>query len=135
MSRSLLILLLACFTAPVFAHHPEPDAIAIPARIDVIGPLGNRLGESYARKYNRPTPLLGKIAYKIAPTSPEAMAWHKAVHRDAYKKNDCGTIDTFFYPKPWEALKVGARTPKKIIRGTVDHTDFDPASTIPTMME
>lgn len=90
-------------------------------RIDVIGPLGNRLPESYRRQYNRPTYLGGKVAAVIAPSSQEAMAWQKAETLGLYDKNGIkGRINGYkcppqrveqhyFYPKPWEVLQVGPR--------------------------
>ena len=42
---------------------------------------------SYRRRYNRPKYLGGKIAYHIAPSSQEAMAWHEAEHLGAYKNH------------------------------------------------
>ena len=90
------------------AHHPEPKRVH--PRIDVIGPLGNCLPPSYRRTHNRPKYLAGKLAYKLAPTSQEAIAWHQAEHRGDYC-HDCPTTLHYFYPKPWEALRIGPRDP------------------------
>ncbi|EMI22015.1 signal peptide protein [Rhodopirellula maiorica SM1] len=109
MSRIFLAFTIACFAVSADAHHPDRENQPVHPRIDVIGPLGNRLPESYRRKYNRPTYIGGKIAYCIAPSSREAMAWHKAEHRGSYDKKGCRTVMTYFYPKPWEALKIGPR--------------------------
>ncbi|WP_302120068.1 hypothetical protein [Allorhodopirellula heiligendammensis] len=90
-------------------------------RIDVIGPLGNRLPESYRRKYNRPTYIGGKIAAKIAPSSQEAMSFHRSQELGLYDNNGIkGALSGqhcppqrieqhYFYPKPWEVLTVGPR--------------------------
>lgn len=90
-------------------------------RIDVIGPIGNRLPPSYRRKYNRPTYLGGKIAAKIEPSSQEAMAFHRAEELGLYDNNGIkGALSCqhcppqrveqhYFYPKPWEVLAVGPR--------------------------
>lgn len=90
-------------------------------RIDVIGPLGNRLPESYRRKYNRPTYIGGKIASKIAPSSQEAMSFHRSQELGLYDNNGIKGALTgqhcppkrveqhYFYPKPWEVLTVGPR--------------------------
>lgn len=106
-------LLLAMFAAgPVAsAHHPNREAQPVRPRVDIIGPLGNNLPPSYRRAYNRPRYLGGKIAYWIAPSSQEAMAWHNAVHRGYYRNHRPRMETHYFYPKPWEALKVGPRTP------------------------
>ncbi len=110
----LVLLALAMFTtalAPTisFAHHPERETQPVHPRIDVIGPLGNRLPPSYRRMFNRPTYLGGKIAYHIAPSSQEAMAWHRAEHRGLYDGNCPRVVDLYFYPKPWEAMRTGQR--------------------------
>lgn len=90
-------------------------------RIDVIGPIGNRLPPSYRRQYNRPTYIGGKIAAKIAPSSQEAMAFHRAEELGLYDNNGVkGALagkhcppqrveQHYFYPKPWEALAIGPR--------------------------
>lgn len=93
------------------AHHPDSENHRVIPYIDVIGPMGNRLPPSYRRKYNRPTHLGGKIMYWIAPSSQEAMAWHHASHAGAYKhpKKHVRFEQHYFYPKPWEAMKIGPR--------------------------
>ena len=80
-------------------------------RIDLIPPLGTNLPPSHRRVYNRPSYWHGKIAYYIAPSSQEAMAWHDAEHRCAYKNHRPRIEVHYFYPKPWEVLKIGARIP------------------------
>lgn len=105
------LILLACFTVPVHAHYPDWKNMRVLPTFDLIGPLGSRLPASHRRKYNRPTYWGGKIAYLIAPSSQEAMVWHDMSHRDAYKKHRPRIEKHFFYPKPWESLKMGARTP------------------------
>ncbi|MCO8121950.1 hypothetical protein NHH03_09400 [Stieleria sp. TO1_6] len=93
------------------AHHPDKENQPVHPRIDLIGPIGNRLPPSYRRTYNRPTKLGGRIAYWIAPSSQEAMAWHHAKHAGAYKapKKHLRLEQHYFYPKPWEVLRVGPR--------------------------
>ncbi len=51
------------------------------------------------------------MAYLIAPSSQEAMAWHDATHRNLYKNHRPRIEVHYFYPKPWEALRIGARRP------------------------
>jgi hypothetical protein len=97
------------FAAMAQAHHPNRECRTVKPRIDVIGPLGNNFRPSYRREMNRPRYLGGLIAYKIAPSSQEAMAWHLAEHKGAYA-SEAGRIEPhYFYRKPWEALKVGPR--------------------------
>ncbi len=107
----LLVTLVAAVVMPAIAVAHQPDRETQPPhqRIDVIGPLGNRFPPSYRRVYNRPTYLGGKIAYLIAPSSQEAMAWHKAEHIGAYKNHLPRIENTYFYPKPWEAMRIGQR--------------------------
>ncbi|MCC9655555.1 hypothetical protein [Rhodopirellula halodulae] len=96
-------------------------------RIDVIGPIGNRLPESYRRQYNRPTYLGGKTAAIIAPSSQEAMAWRRAEALGLYDNNGVKGLmhgkhcppqrveQHYFYPKPWEVLTVGPRQSKSAV--------------------
>ncbi|EMI45811.1 MULTISPECIES: hypothetical protein [Pirellulaceae] len=103
-------------------------------RIDVIGPIGNRLPESYRRQYNRPTYLGGKLAAKIEPSSQEAMAFHRAEELGLYDNNGVkGALagkhcppkrveQHYFYPKPWEVLAVG---PRKNPKPVTDERDGD----------
>ena len=107
------------------AHHPDWDTKPVYPMIDVIGPKGNNLKPSYRRRYNRPRYVTGKLLYHIAPSSQEAMAWHRAVHADAYKapKKHCRLEQHYFYPKPWEVLTVGPRTAKD--EGEVEQRDPD----------
>lgn len=94
-------------------------------RIDPIGPVGNRLPESYRRQYNRPTYVGGKIAAKIAPSSQEAMSFHRSESLGLYDRTGIkGWLNGkncppqrveqhYFYPKPWEVLAVGPRREMK----------------------
>ncbi|WP_158222756.1 hypothetical protein [Rhodopirellula sp. MGV] len=93
------------------AHHPDRENQTVHQRVDLIGPVGNRLPAGYRRTYNRPTYIGGKVAYYIAPSSQEAMAWHRAEHRGLYNEpcRDKRVTDLYFYPKPWEALLTGPR--------------------------
>ena len=104
-----LFVFVASLSATLQAHHPNKECQRVHPRIDVIPPLGNHLPMSYRRRYNRPTNLGGKIAYHIAPSSQEAMAWHEATHNCAYSEHRGRIEKHFFYPKPWEALRVGPR--------------------------
>ena len=130
----------------VSAHHPgDHGPVTVWPRIDVIGPIGNRLPPSYRRQMNRPTYLGGKIAHAIAPTSQEAMAWHRAEHRGWYDDNGVKGLMHgkhcpaqrktlhYFYPKPWQVLPVG---PRQAADATAeeslpsgDHVHVEPIST------
>ena len=108
--RTWIILLISgCCASLVQAHHPETESRPVHRRIDLIGPLGNRLPASYRWRYNRPTNIGGRIAYYIAPTSQEAMRWHRATHQGQYRRKDHRMVANYFYPKPWESLRIGAR--------------------------
>ena len=104
-----LLLGTTAVTCSAWAHHPERDCQPVRPRIDVIGPIGSNLPLSYRRRFNRPTNLGGWLAYKFVPTSQEAITWHKASHRGNYKNNSPRTEMQYFYPKPWEVLKMGPR--------------------------
>lgn len=111
--RCLIVLaLLSGLAVSAQAHHPDRRNKPVYQYIDLIPPLGNRLPASYRRRYNRPTNVGGKIAYWIAPSSQEAMAWHDAKHRGFYRDHRPRIEKQFFYPKPYEALRIGARVPK-----------------------
>jgi hypothetical protein len=93
--------------------HPHPHPRWTPPPIDFrfepIPPVGNRLPLSHRARYNRPSYVAGKIAYYIAPSSQEAMSWHEHVHRGSYRRHAGRIEPMYFYPKPWEVLRVGPR--------------------------
>ena len=103
--------LLVCVSSTTLAHHPDKENQRVHPRIEVIPPLGNALPMSHRRKYNRPSHWMGKIAYHIAPSSQEAMAWHNATHRGYYENKSPRIVTHYFYPKPWEGLRIGPRRP------------------------
>ena len=109
----VIMVVCLCFTthSSTLAHHPDRKCDPVTPRIDLIPPLGNNLKPGHRRKYNRPSYWEGKIAYKIAPSSQEAMAWHRAVHAGAYEDpKKCLRLEQhYFYPKPWQTLRVGPR--------------------------
>ncbi|CAN0484392.1 unnamed protein product, partial [Hapterophycus canaliculatus] len=76
----LLLLLLA--SVPSFGVRANADwpwtKYEGSPRVDPFAPIGNRLPTSYRRKYNRPTYLGGKVAAKVAPSSQEAMSFHRS---------------------------------------------------------
>lgn len=115
------------------AHHPDRENQTVHQRVDLIGPVGNRLRPGYRRAYNRPTYWGGKIAYHIAPSSQEAMAWHRAVHTGAYEepKKHLRLEQHYFYPKPYEVLTVGPRRPK----GQVQDVSTSAPEYLPQMLE
>lgn len=91
------------------AHHPDRESQPVHPRFDLIGPIGNRLPAGYRRTYNRPSNWGGRIAYKIAPSSQEAMAWHRATHRGDYVCERGPVVPIYEHQKPWQALRIGAR--------------------------
>lgn len=97
---------------PLSAHHPDRECQPVYPRIDVIGPVGNRLPAGHRRRLNRPSHWEGKLLYKIAPSSREAMAWHAAEHK-GYYDCDAPRMETqYFYAKPYERLRIGSRVPR-----------------------
>jgi hypothetical protein len=59
--------------------------------------------------YNRPRYIPGYIAYKIEPSSQEAMAWRTNYCNGNYANHSPGQVPYYYYPKPWEALNTRAR--------------------------
>lgn len=120
MRPTLAVLLLASFAVTASADNPHPHPHPrwpmppIGYKFEPIPPLGNCLPYSHRAKYNRPSYISGKIAYYIAPSSQEAMSWHEHVHRGSYKKHAGYIEDLYMYPKPWEVLTVGPRTPAEL---------------------
>ncbi len=111
--------------SPAAAHFPNYANMPVHPRVDVIPPLGNRL-PSYRRTYNRPTYVGGRIAYLIAPSSQEAMSWHRSDHRGYYENHSPRREDLYFYPKPWEVLTVGPRVPVDANAESVDSGSYAP---------
>lgn len=121
MRRLALVLGLLSAASIGSAGHPPGYVQPVYPRIDVIGPVGNRLPPGYRRKYNRPSYLGGWIMSGIAPSSQEAMAWQKAVQQDAYKDKHTRQVMYYFFPKPWESLEVGPRTATADADGDPDY--------------
>jgi hypothetical protein len=63
----------------------------------------------YRKIYNRPRYLGGYLASKIEPTSQEAMAWRDNVNAGLYGSGCKTRAPLYYFPKPWEALEIGAR--------------------------
>ena len=103
--------LAVCVSSIALAHNPDKENQKVHPQIEVIPPLGNALPISHRRKYNRPSNWMGRIAYYIAPSSQEAMAWHNSTHRGYYKNKSPRMVTHYFYPKPWEGLRIGPRRP------------------------
>jgi hypothetical protein len=101
-----------CLSPALMAHHPDWKGMPVRPRIDVIGPLGTHLKPSYRRRFNRPSSVVGRLMYHIAPSSQEAMAWHSANHRMLYKNHRPRMEQHYFYPKPWEGLRQSANQPE-----------------------
>ncbi|WP_182865812.1 hypothetical protein [Stieleria mannarensis] len=126
--------LTVAMTGLAAAHHPDRENQTVHPRVDVIGPLGNRLHPSYRRVYNRPTYLGGKLAYLIAPSSQEAMAWHRAVHSGGYEKpkKHLRLEQHYFYPKPYHAMDVGPRRPSNPRAGVASDAEMLETAPLPT---
>ena len=118
MRRCLIGIVALCLSVPAMAHFPDKGRQRIHGYFDLIPPLGNRLPMSYRRFYNRPSHIGGRIAYFIEPTSQEAMAWHRAAHKGYYKNHAPRMVTHYFYPKPWDAIRIGARPATAVDAGT-----------------
>jgi len=67
----------------------------------------------YRQVYNRPRNLTGWIAYKIEPSSQEAMAWQTNHCNGNYQNHAGPYVPVYCYPKPWESLNTRGRTGSK----------------------
>ncbi len=110
LKRLSALAVMLCAAVPAAAHHPEWQSHPVTPRIDVIPPLGNNLPYSHSARYNRPGYVTGKIAYWIAPSTREAMSWHRAAHLGYYANHAPRMVTHYCFPKPWEVLGIGART-------------------------
>ena len=63
----------------------------------------------YRQVYNRPRNFTGWIAYKIEPSSQEAMAWQTNHCNGNYQNHAGAYIPMYCYPKPWESLNTRGR--------------------------
>ncbi len=63
----------------------------------------------YRNVYNRPRYVPGYLAYKIEPSSQEAMAWQTNYCNGNYANHSGPYVPYYYYPKPWEALKTASR--------------------------
>ena len=71
-------------------------------------PIWNTLPE-YRKVYNRPRYIGGYLAYKIEPSSQEAMSWKSNQLNGNYANHRGPSVPHYNYPKPWEALNTKAR--------------------------
>ena len=106
---TILVGLLICLSSSAMAHHPDHECRPVTPRVECIPPLGTSLPPSHRRCYNRPAYWMGKIAHCIAPSSQEAMSWHRAEHRGDYDCDRGRHVPIYRYAKPWEVLTVGPR--------------------------
>ncbi|MDX1926010.1 MAG: hypothetical protein SFV81_05805 [Pirellulaceae bacterium] len=64
----------------------------------------------YRAQYNRPRFYTGWLAYEVSRTSQEAMVWQENYCAGNYDRHHMPPVcKTYYYPKPWEVLNVGAR--------------------------
>ena len=63
----------------------------------------------YRQVYNRPRYVGGLLAYKIEPSSQEAMAWKTNYCNGSYANHSGPHVPIYNYPKPWESLNTKAR--------------------------
>lgn len=106
-----LTLVLGLVSAPLSAaERPTLNKRTCDPRPDIIPHTWYHSLPEYRRTYNRPRYLSGWVAYKIAPTSQEAMVWTENVRAGAYDtKHAPPRYKRYFGPKPWEVLQTGSR--------------------------
>jgi len=111
-----------CDAGDHYAHFnpydPRPDFFRLPVYNAWV---------PYRKSHNRPTYIGGKVAAVIEPTSQEAMAWQISKANGDYRNHRPGYIPTYYYPKPWEALQIGARQRK--------NKEVEPSQTEPSQIE
>ena len=139
------------FYPPSIYRVPPDYRGPVPPRIDFIGPLGNRLPPGPRRTLNRPTELGGAITDAIAPSSREAMSWQRANALGLYRNDGLdarltghycppGRVEQhYFYPKPWEAIRVGPRPTAKLAAETrsvnADGDDYEMLQAAPAEID
>ena len=116
-----------------YGHPPHVPTPAVRPRIDLIGPLGNRLDPGYRRIYNRPRPRLGRINYLVAPSSREAMSWHRAEHRGDYQCERGPTVPVYEFERPWQTIPVGSR--RSVVNPPEPSLLDDPAELEPSTLD
>jgi hypothetical protein len=111
-----------CIAGDHYAHFnpydPRPDFFRLPVYNAWV---------PYRKLHNRPTYIGGKVASVIEPTSQEAMAWHISKANGDYRNHRPGSIPTYYYPKPWESLQIGARPRQQVgvVQTQFDENQFD----------
>jgi len=99
----------------------------------------------YRQVYNRPRNLTGWIAYKVEPSSQEAMAWQTNHCNGNYQNNAGAYIPMYCYPKPWESLNTRGRPVGQSASGfqgvqasqidpkvSLEHTESGPIESMPS---
>lgn len=88
----------------------------------------------YRLRYNRPRYFGGKIAYHIAPSSQEAMAWAENLDRGYYDGfHNPPLVKRYCYPKPWEALNTGPRPTSVTKPGAFEQVPLGPEGVVPRL--
>jgi hypothetical protein len=102
-------LAMTCGLSTAIAQRPTLQATNDP-RADILPhPIWDSIPE-YRRVYNRPRHIGGWIAYKISPTSQEAMVWEENYRAGRYDQKHAPAVYRRYYaPKPWEVLQIGPR--------------------------
>ena len=121
LSSTVVIGLTLLLAPQAAAHFPHHENRPVRQHVEPIPSIGANL-PSHRERYNRPRYLGGKIAYYIAPSSQEAMSWHRSVHRGYYANHAPRMEDRYIYAKPWQALMVGPRTPRDAQTSSADNT-------------
>ena len=108
---SLTIILLCVLNSQSFAGDWLSGTYLDPAlqRQDILSHhIWNSMPE-YRNVYNRPRYVSGYLAYKIEPSSQEAMAWQTNYCNGNYANHSGPYVPHYYYPKPWESLKTSSR--------------------------
>lgn len=116
--RSALLLGFSCYGLQASAGEPHQwlaGTYLDPAiqRADFFPHTISRSIPEYRQVYNRPRNLTGWIAYKIEPSSQEAMAWQTNHCNGNYQNNASAYVPVYCYPKPWESINTRGRMNSK----------------------
>lgn len=104
---TMLIGMFAGLPTEVQAGRPYTDAADM--RPDILPHPIYNAWVPYRSAYNRPRFVGGYLAYKIEPTSQEAVSWKENYCAGMYGTHQPTPIKHYNYQKPWEALDIGPR--------------------------
>ncbi len=106
-----LLCVCICFVGPLSQAAERPTLIKTnDPRPDILPRPFYDNHVEYRARYNRPRFIGGLLAYEVSRTSQEAMVWKENYCAGNYDQHHTPPVyKSYYYPKPWEVLTVGAR--------------------------